>query len=60
MLGADTEFLGGLKRGEPLRLAGLHGSTFGGGVIGNTTGSGPVIGGSSPPLRARGDFRVAP
>jgi len=28
------------------------GSTFGGGVIGNTTGSGPVIGGSSPPPRA--------
>ena len=27
--------------------------TFGGGVIGNTTGSGPVIGGSSPPPRAR-------
>ena len=25
---------------------------FGGGVIGNTTGSGPVIGGSSPPPRA--------
>ncbi len=28
--------------------------TFGGGVIGNTTGSDPVIGGSSPPLRAKG------
>ncbi len=27
---------------------------FGGGVIGNTTGSGPVIRGSSPLLRARG------
>ncbi len=27
-------------------------SAFGGGVIGNTTGSGPVIGGSSPPPRA--------
>jgi uncharacterized SAM-binding protein YcdF (DUF218 family) len=27
-------------------------STFGSGVIGNTTGSGPVIGGSSPPPRA--------
>ena len=26
---------------------------FGGGVIGNTTGSGPVIGGSSPPPRAK-------
>ena len=26
---------------------------FGGGVIGNTTGSGPVIGGSSPPPRAQ-------
>ena len=25
---------------------------FGGGVIGNTTGSGPVVGGSSPPPRA--------
>src|SRR6185436_15232615 len=25
---------------------------FGGGVIGNTAGSGPVIGGSSPPPRA--------
>ena len=25
---------------------------FGGGVIGNTPGSGPVIGGSSPPPRA--------
>ena len=31
----------------------LPGRTFGGGVIGNTTGSGPVIGGSSPPPRAR-------
>lgn len=30
----------------------LAASTFGGGVIGNTTGSDPVIGGSSPPLRA--------
>ena len=28
-------------------------SPFGGGVIGNTTGSGPVFGGSSPPPRAR-------
>jgi uncharacterized SAM-binding protein YcdF (DUF218 family) len=28
------------------------GYPFGGGVIGNTTGSGPVIGGSSPPSRA--------
>jgi hypothetical protein len=27
-------------------------SAFGGGVIGNTAGSGPVIGGSSPPPRA--------
>jgi uncharacterized SAM-binding protein YcdF (DUF218 family) len=27
-------------------------STVGGGVIGNTTGSGPVVGGSSPPPRA--------
>ena len=41
--------------------SGTHGSTgwaslrshpFGGGVIGNTAGSGPVIGGSSPPPRA--------
>ena len=30
---------------------------FGGGVIGNTPGSGPDIGGSSPPPRASG---VAP
>src|ERR1051325_8243558 len=27
-------------------------TAFGGGVIGNTAGSGPVIGGSSPPPRA--------
>ena len=33
-------------------FANVPGSTFGGGVIGNTTGSGPVIGGSSPPPRA--------
>ena len=30
-----------------------HGASVGGGVIGNTTGSGPVVGGSSPPPRAR-------
>jgi vancomycin permeability regulator SanA len=36
------------RRGSP-----ASGATFGGGVIGNTTGSGPVIGGSSPPPRAR-------
>src|SRR6476469_3788396 len=30
------------------------GPTFGGGVIGNTAGSGPVVGGSSPPPRALG------
>ena len=29
------------------------GRTFGGGVIGNTAGSGPAFGGSSPPPRAR-------
>ena len=29
------------------------GTTFGGGVIGNTAGSGPAFGGSSPPPRAR-------
>ena len=29
---------------------------FGGGVIGNTPGSGPVIGGSSPPPRAGGSL----
>lgn len=28
-------------------------ATIGGGVIGNTAGSGPVVGGSSPPLRAK-------
>jgi hypothetical protein len=32
--------------------AGISGHPFGGGVIGNTTGSGPVIGGSIPPPRA--------
>ena len=32
--------------------ASLRGRPFGGGVIGNTAGSGPVIGGSSPPPRA--------
>ena len=31
----------------------LRGHPFGGGVIGNTAGSGPVIGGSSPPPRAQ-------
>ena len=30
--------------------------TFGGGVIGNTAGSGPVVGGSSPPPRAEEIF----
>ncbi len=33
---------------------------FGGGVIGNTTGSGPVIRGSSPLLRANGNTRCCP
>ena len=31
-------------------------ATFGGGVIGNTAGSGPVVGGSSPPPRALHKF----
>ena len=35
------------------RAANLTLRPFGGGVIGNTAGSGPVIGGSSPPPRAR-------
>ena len=39
--------------GEPRSRTGYPGRTFGGGVIGNTTGSGPVVGGSSPPPRAR-------
>ena len=33
-------------------------STVGGGVIGNTTGSGPVVGGSSPPPRAQRPRRL--
>ena len=49
------------------RSANLNAHPFGGGVIGNTTGSGPVIEGSSPSPRApaasvtcHGDHRSAP
>ena len=37
---------------SPAQSANMSLCPFGGGVIGNTTGSGPVIGGSSPPPRA--------
>src|SRR5438552_4620823 len=38
--------------GGRLRPPAFGAPPFGGGVIGNTAGSGPVIGGSSPPPRA--------
>ena len=38
--------------------ASLRSHPFGGGVIGNTAGSGPVIGGSSPPPRANFPLRA--
>ena len=41
------------SRGQARAGTRYHGRSFGGGVIGNTTGSGPVVGGSSPPPRAR-------
>ena len=43
--------------GGAVTLIGPFRATFGGGVIGNTAGSGPVVGGSSPPPRARGGVR---
>ena len=48
MTGGDRGI--GVRGRSPGRY--IHAPTFGGGVIGNTAGSGPVIGGSSPPPRA--------
>ena len=52
------ELLSSAPAGNPPRAAERYGvrSTFGGGVIGNTAGSGPVVGGSSPPPRATGSI----
>src|SRR5262249_20751900 len=54
---SGTGVLTGIARWKGSYRDSLHrATTFGGGVIGNTTGSGPVIGGSSPPPRARTTF----
>jgi uncharacterized SAM-binding protein YcdF (DUF218 family) len=50
--GAIAAFPGRAILEDPVHPGVAGERPFGGGVIGNTTGSGPVIGGSSPPPRA--------
>ena len=54
--GSDPSPSGTDPEGGAVTLIGPFRATFGGGVIGNTAGSGPVVGGSSPPPEREAAF----